>query len=555
MKSQVICILLLLLEVAGIAQTKGTATLSGRITVENQALPGIEVILVPSSNTTTPFGGANQVQPLSATTDAEGRYKLINIPAGSYRIGAYAPTHVIQGEAGRHNPGKTVNISEGDTVENIDFAMTRGGVVTGKVTDGEGRPIIAINVLLIRIDENGKRIGDDESFFSQWQTDDRGVYRMFGLLPGRYKIAAGDSTEGGMPMMVGGVGGYYRRAFHPDVADEQKAKVVEVSAGQEAEGVDIKLTRAGKGYSASGRVIDAETGKPVSGVLVAYGMKNKEGFRVTAVSGGSNSRGEFKLEGLGQGSYGAYAVSAPQESSLYSDPVNFDVTNGDVSGLEIAVRRGAGISGVAIVEGTKDPAVSAKLSSVQVTAHNRSGEQQYAVSFGQNFVNPDGSFKLTGLRPGKTQLYAHSYERNGPSFLRAEHNGAEVKEFDVNPGDQITGVRLIFAYGNGLIAGRVEIKNGSLPAGTKLYVALMRDSGAADGMRYAGGAEIDDRGFFLIEGLPQGHYKLTISGRTPGAQTQLKIPKVEQPVSIAGNSKQEVTLILDLSQPVKEGDR
>jgi hypothetical protein len=74
---------------------------------------------------------------LATTTDSEGRYKLSNVAAGAYVLLAHAPAYVVQTSERRRrsNSGKALNVAENDNLENVDITMTRGGVVTGKVTD------------------------------------------------------------------------------------------------------------------------------------------------------------------------------------------------------------------------------------------------------------------------------------------------------------------------------------------------------------------------------------------------------------------------------------
>src|SRR5262249_60196521 len=137
-----------------------------------------------------------------------------------------------------------------EEVENLDFSLTRGGVITGKVTDGNNMPVIAEGVGAFRLDRQGKHDNSAAGEMLRWQTDDRGVYRIFGLESGQYIVGVGTSSDDAAPSM--GNHGSYRRTYHPDVIDESKATVIEVKPGGEVEDVDIKLSRQTKSYVASG---------------------------------------------------------------------------------------------------------------------------------------------------------------------------------------------------------------------------------------------------------------------------------------------------------------
>src|ERR1044072_2480772 len=70
---------------------KGTGMITGRARVDDQPAQGVEVLLTTARPGST---GRPDALNISALTDAEGRYKLTNVPAGSYRVTAYAPAYV-----------------------------------------------------------------------------------------------------------------------------------------------------------------------------------------------------------------------------------------------------------------------------------------------------------------------------------------------------------------------------------------------------------------------------------------------------------------------------
>src|SRR5262245_20835954 len=132
------------------ASAKGTATVAGHVSVDGGALAGIQVML---QHEREGMDFLNQTPPLTAVTDADGNYRLSNVPAGKYRLQVYAPVFVSEQKAEPFNSGQPVNIAEGESIENLNFALRRGGVITGKVTDEEGRPMIEESISLFRLDE------------------------------------------------------------------------------------------------------------------------------------------------------------------------------------------------------------------------------------------------------------------------------------------------------------------------------------------------------------------------------------------------------------------
>jgi len=162
-----------------------TAKVSGRITIEGQPVLGVQVLFIKDDGQNVISG----LKPASAKTNADGTYEIENLSAGSYHVAVYAPSYLIEGEM-PYGYGKAVNIGKGDQIDDLDFSLRRGGVITGKVTDEYGKPVIAEGVGAFRLDQQGKRDNTAATQMLRWQTDDRGVYRIFGLQPGDYLISA-----------------------------------------------------------------------------------------------------------------------------------------------------------------------------------------------------------------------------------------------------------------------------------------------------------------------------------------------------------------------------
>lgn len=529
------------------ALDKATASVSGKVVIEGQPVQNAQVLIRKYDNK------PSDSESISALTDAEGKYKITGLTPGRNIITVYAPAHVIEGDPTASVYGRTIEITEGESIENVDFSLIRGGVITGKVTDANNRPIIDERVYAFRLDQNGKHIGSN-SYVMSWMTDDRGSYRIFGLEPGRYVVGAGAAGEGFNK------DSRYRRTYHPEASDEAKATIIEVKSGGEIENINIKLARASKTYVASGRVIDAETSNPIPDVNIQYSVLQK-GVGGMAGMGHmvSNSNGEFRIEGLQPNTYSIFNFN-PGSSDTYADPVNFEIVNSDVSGLELKMVRGASISGAAVIEGVRDPAILAQLSMIQLQA----GDHTQDISIimlrmmsggGVGKINPDGSFRINGIRPGKVIISASHPDSKNFTLVRVERNGIEVNGLDVAQGEQITGIRLVFKYGNGVVAGRVEIKGGTLPPNSQMFVRLVPEGASPQEYWRTKHSQIDARGSFSIDGLAQGNYKAQLMVLMPGDDVYKILPKAEQLVAVTGDTRQEITLVLDLMKKEAADER
>lgn len=527
------------------AQKQNTGVITGRITYGEKAAPNIGVVLFPAER----FQERNSI--MKVTTDYEGRYRMQNVPAGRFSVVVIAPAHVGPNQGTYGEPGKTINLAEGETVDKIDFTLVKGGVITGRVTTSDGAPVIGERVQLNQTGGQGEARVRSLSNFNQFmfETDDRGIYRLYGLPPGRYTLSIGQAPEGGAVRFGFGGRGYYARTFHPGVTDEAKAAVIEVTEGSEATNIDITLAGKSKSFSATGRIID-ESGKPVVGMRVGNGAVTKEGNRMGGFGWGSvsDANGGFRLDGLTPGRYAAF-VWDEDSTEGYSEPVTFEVTDGNVSGLELKLHRGASISGTVIVEGTTDRATLAKLSQLSLTAHIEK-EGLAAPSYPTAKIAPDGTFRISGLQSGKARLFLSSYPPiPGFALGRIERDGVLQREIEVAAGAEVRGIRVVIEYGTGSVRGVVKIDNGPLPEGARMFVSARR---RGDTGQWNRGTQVDSRGRFLLEGLAPGEYEVVLRTNIPG-MPQRRIASVRQNVTATNGVEAEVIMTVDLNAKEPEG--
>src|SRR5947209_419050 len=168
-------------------------------------------------------------------------------------------------------------------------------------------------------------------------------------------------------------------------------------------------------------------------------------------------------------------------------------------------------------------------------------------------VAPDGSFRITGLRPGKLRIGASGEATvGGVTLSRVEMNGANVTNgIDVAEGAQLTGVRVVVVYGSAVIRGQLNISNGTVATGVRLTALARRISGGEGGGWRS--SEVDVRGRFVMQGLTPGEYDVYVQGLVPG--TPQRFQSDHQSVSVAEGGESSVTLSLDLNAPQNKGGR
>ncbi|HEU0180116.1 MAG TPA: carboxypeptidase-like regulatory domain-containing protein, partial [Blastocatellia bacterium] len=540
-------------EARAMGAMQGTASISGRVTIKGEPAKGVAVFLQPQQ---TMESGANEKTP-SAKTNENGYFRITGLPAGRYTPISLTPGYIMSkgGTDFTMARGDAFDITEGEVIDNFDIDLIPGGVITGRVTDSNGRPLVEEQVHLWYIYKNGTlQEWSTRLIRKMLTTDDRGVYRIFGLVEGRYILSAGGYSKG--------EDGYVQRTYHPDVTDKSQAKVVEVGAGQEVTGIDINVAEVEKTYSVFGRVVNADDGKPVGGAKVELRLLSPDGndFGGERLSDGqSDSKGAFQISNAPPGKYIAYMkVDLEPDNALnqYCEPVICEVTNSDVQGIEIKLRNGGSIEGVVVIEDPTDPAMSVKTGKIECRFYSVEAKPgEFSSPYFKLFhVAPNGSFKVEGLPKGRVGITTFNpVDSVGSSLIRIERDGAPLPgdSIEIGAGEHISNLRLVTATPNLSLSGAIKVVGGSLPPDLALYIYASR----LDGARGARPGEVDFRNNFVIQYLSPGEYELRLkipdyTAETKNVDPQLSraISQARQKVVVSRNNQQPVIMTLDLSQ-------
>jgi hypothetical protein len=508
------------------AQPTNTGVISGQVTLKTKPAPHVPVVLYGNSAASLPNGG------LGTSTDANGAYRLTGLPAGSYWVKPVTPAFV--------EVSRKVTIGDGETAGGIDFELVKGGVITGKITGVDGHPLIEERVYLFDAEPALKQTAEKIGYvrFHDGQTDDRGIYRIFVVAAGRYKVAVGN--DGGN-LHWRSVARRYRRVFFPGVTDPGRATVIEVSEGSETSHVDITVDGPIHTFAASGVVLDEQTNQPAPNMQCWISEQRREFIPLEVIS---NSQGRFQIDSLIPGDYQLRA-EPEKGDNVRSRPVSFQIVDRDIAGLVIKTAKGAGIAGVVVLENNKDPVIMNKLRQLSVGTWTRTGADSQPV-WHSSPINPDYSFSIKGLNAGSVLLDIDHAEA-GFSLERIEYAKATPTDrIPVNADQQITGVRLIVRYGTAIINGTVKIVNGQLPGDSRLYVSV-REITALDRLDPV---EVDDRGHFTVRNLAAGTYFVTPNLSTPGAMNPVGPP---QQIVVNDGATVNVTLTADFGKGSEAG--
>jgi hypothetical protein len=463
---------------------------------------------------------------LQLYTNDAGEFRFDKLSPGVYMI--FARGTVDDQQQKFYRPG-----------DYVTFRATKGGVITGTVADSTGEPMIGARVHTARVrDEHGRPVFN-AGRYGQWQgerlTDDRGVYRFWGLAPGTYLVS------------VGGKDMYYRNSaldandesaptYHPSSSTPEAATEVIVHDGQEATGIDIRhrgeSVHAIRGY-VSGQVASGSKAERIGVMLVQAATGAWVDEKGVQPTDDSNS---FVFEGVADGEYDLMAlrVALPGTDAGSVDinaasPHRRVVVKGkDVTGVEMKLAPLSSIDGRVVLEAGRKPRCrserAARLDETVIIADSEGDDPPLpSLTFSASNIRgalaaPDqrGDFTIRSLKAGQYRveaqlpgedLYVRSISILGPAQARpidAGRDGIAVKS-----GQRVTGLTVGIQEGAASLRGRVVMAEAGESLLARLHVHLVpADRQESDNaLRFAEGA-VESDGSFLLTNIAPGRYWL-----------------------------------------------
>jgi protocatechuate 3,4-dioxygenase beta subunit len=473
-----------------------------------------------------------------------GKYVVSNLDPGVYRIAASAPGFVQEYDFTAPASSQPL-YRPGDSVT---LRLTRGGVITGRVADADGNAVVGARVTAVRVRDMAGRSAQDNAFDPfrprERRTDDRGVYRLYGLTPGSYIVLVGGKPQfnfNARPTAYDTDAPTYYPSTTRDGAVE-----LQVQTGQELTDIDIRY-RGDKGHSVSGSIFGAPltvgAGQLMSGASVLLAHTATGALESTLfIQSDSNPR-TFSIEGVADGEYDLVASSFVQnDNGMSSPPVHVSVRGADVSGLRLTLASLGSLAGrvgfeplkatdAAKPECQQQRAFVAQESLVFVRRDGGIDPAQPRNYFQSNGTEapPDakGDFTLRNLRDGRYRLGARLLDEN--LFLRAVTLPTAAstpattparpatpastvvdpaRGFALKAGERIAGALVQISAGAAALRGRVAAGEGEqLPDNLRVYLVPAERERAEDVLRYAE-AEVQSDGAFTFKNLAPGRYLL-----------------------------------------------
>ena len=241
-------------------------------------------------------------------------------------------------------------------------------------------------------------------------------------------------------------------------------------------------------------------------------------------------------------------VENDRNGNFRGNSVSFEVVDRDISDLVIKISKGFTLSGVVVLEGVEEKALTTMLGGLYISAEPANPESNFA---GNSVapVKPDGSFTIAGLQSGITRIDVGTMSRSGSKYVavvRLERDGiVQPGGINVKEGEQVTDVRVIIKYLTGTIRGQVKFEGSEPPPGSRISVWLSPGDDGRTGypvMMHGNSTEVDSRGRFIFDGLAAGTYDVNVMVFDPGHSFSNQTFK--QQVTVMDNTVSEVTVTL-----------
>ena len=493
----------------GEAPPKGTAVIKGSVVAAGSGSP-IRRAQVRVTSMEGRGGGVT-------STDGEGRYEIKELPAGRFIVSATKGSFVQAsfGQRRPTDPGTPIDLADGQTADKVNFILSRGSVITGRIVDDGGEPVSGTQVAAMRyaFQAGTRRLVPAGGEGGMRSTDDQGTFRLYGLPPGEYYVSANNRNN---MMMMPGVNNTeadsYAPTYFPGTTSIAEATRVTVKLGQEATAsfamVVARMARIrGRAMNSSGQPVAPNTMLMMTpadpgAMMMVMGMNN-------AMVAGD---GTFQFANVPPGRYNIQlrpnGMTLTSTSEVAMMPVT--VGNDDIDNLLIVTAPTATARGVILTDDGSAPTFRADQVSVFA------GPAEPTAMFmnpGQNKINDDFTFEVTGL-------FDRRLIRGGPSgpdsgwYLKSVlYDGTDITDsgMDFTPGRTYEGLQIVVTQKRTDLSGTLTDDRGNVIVDASVIIFPADQQKWTYQSRYMRTIRPDTNGKYNVKGLPPGEDYLIIA--------------------------------------------
>jgi len=479
------------------ANAKKAGSVSGVVVREpgSQPLKKATVTLVAENQT----DGGNY----TATTDANGRFSIDQVRPGRYRMLLERTGYVEVNERQRKFDGRTLSVSSGEELKDLQLNMLMTATVLGRVVDEDGDPLPAAEVTALR-----KSFGK-----TQWEalnserTNDLGEFRLSGLFPGRYYLSVSPAPDyqrlasAETPADASSGQPDLRRVttFYPGTTDRNQAASLDLRAGDE---IPVNFTMIpGRAYAVRGSVVGVPAGKKAAVILVA------REYSLVFNSAEIQKNGKFEVRGVPPGSYVAMAMTDDETGVFRTARQYVDVGSADVEDVRLAPVSAGVVRGQIFSDrpaGFSHGYVSLHALFDDGSETDFAGAGDFERSSGAS-VQADGSFEIKNVLPGEYAVeFMSASGEPGKYFVSSVRLGASAADIGFSINGSTGPLYITLSSHSAAIEGSA-VDDHDKPLSDCTVVAVPEEQFRKIPARF-GKSRTDQNGHFTIRGLAPGPY-------------------------------------------------
>jgi hypothetical protein len=543
---------------AALQTAAGEGVISGQIVTAS-----VPPTAVGRATVTLSGGGIERL----TIADDDGRFSFEALPAGRYAVRVRKAAW-LEGAYGATRPagaGTPVALEAGER-RSVTINLARGAVIEGRLTLPSGAPATRTSVRVAPVGSTGSPRGVDPAI-----TDDRGIYRIYGIPPGDYVVSASPpvipammqamyrpgapeldaalerlgsrgkpAQPGAAPVPATTAPASFRQivyapVFYPGVAAREDAVPITVASGDERLAVDFVFSSTPMSR-VTGRLIG--TSGSMAGAQVRLQPRGSRATTDARVA----PDGTFVVPAVAPGTYHVTAKLDPgrqvpaaneprvvrmfdpaADGSVSDDTLwgtaEVQVIGQDIEGLSIVLQPGGTMSGRLRFAGTAAPLPSAAGLRLRLTPV---AQPQSPVVGPASFttlreieIPADGRFLIAGLAPGAQQLsVVLPAALTAAGWWARSAIAGDVDLLDapveMSPGRHMDDVDVVLSRARSSLTGRLQLTDGR-PGSDYFVMAFSTNPGAWQTLsRRTHATRPADDGVFQIEDMPPGDYFLTV---------------------------------------------
>ena len=440
------------------------------------------------------------------TTDSSGGFAFSGVAPGQYNLYAehvdfLGSAYESKGPTGTTN---TVPVAAGQTVNGIVVRLTPAAAVSGRVMDEDGDPLHRANVSAYQSQWGNGR--NELAVRGSVGTDDLGQYRIFGLQPGKYFLAAtlpnyshslagtGDGTSGASTTEQ-----TYVPTYYPGTTDPGSAQAIELRPGDDIGSIEFSVLPV-KAVQLRGRLVNGVAGIPIQGGCVNLqpqgGSNDWGGLARYACT--EDAQGDFIIHGIVPGSYSLVA-NFNQQSHPMSARLAVQVDEGGADGVIVDLLPSVEVAGHVRFEGespVKPENLWLTLVPVDLPEIGGAGSQP----------SSDGSFKIPDVAQGVYRVRLNGW---GDLYLKSATLGGREnadESFTVNRDTPSSTLEVVLSARAGHIEGTV-VDDQKKPV-ANAFVVFVPDPNRRNREDLFRENGTNQEGQFVLAGIPPGEYTL-----------------------------------------------